>query len=186
MDYSILENDVELIEKYKKGDKSSLEKIYYKYKKQLLKIIWYYVHDIHDVEDVMQTLFLKLITGINKYKPYKDVKFKTWLFRVAVNTAKDFLRKKKPEINIEQIDSLEDSREELTEKIADHELIKKIRKSVILLPLKYREVISLLYFENLTYDEVAKILRKPVGTIKSRINYALNLLRKKFNVDLNK
>ncbi len=187
MKYSISDSDVELIEKYKKGDKRSLEKIYFKYKKQLLKIIWYYVHNSQDVEDIMQALFLKLITGINKYKPYKNVKFKTWLFRVGVNTAKDFLKKKRPEVdevnevNIEQIDSIEDKREELTEKMADRELIKEIRKSVMLLPIKYREVVTLLHFEDLTYEEVAAILKKTVGIVKSRMNYALNLLRKKFN-----
>ena len=184
MNNSIIDNDAELIKKYKKGDKTSLEKIYHKYKKHLLKIIWYYVHDIHDVEDIMQTLFLKLITGIKKYKPYKGVKFKTWLFRVAVNSAKDFLKKKKPELNIEQIESIIDTRQGATEKIADKELIKEIRKSVMLLPLKYREVISLRYFENLANKEIAIILKKPVGTIKSRTNYALNLLKKRFNIDL--
>ena len=106
-------------------------------------------------------------------------------YRVAINTAKDFLKKKKPEVDLGQLETIGDSREKITDRIANKELITEIRKSVIRMPLKYREVISLIYFENLKYDEVADILNKPVGTIKSRVNYALNLLRKKFKVDLN-
>ena len=180
MESSASDNDIELIEKYKNGDKRSLEKIYYKYKKRLLKIIWYYVHNIDDAEDVLQLLFIKIINNISKYKPYKDVKFRTWLFRIAINTAKDFLKKKKKgEINIENLDFIEDKSEKIEEKIADKELIKEVRECIMLLPLKYREVISLIYFEGLKYDEVAEILSRPIGTVKSRINYALKLLRKR-------
>ncbi len=180
MEPSTSDNDIELIEKYKNGNKQSLEKIYYKYKKRLLKIIWYYVRNIDDAEDVLQALFIKIINNINKYKPYKDVKFRTWLFRIAINTAKDFLKKKKKgEINIENLDFIEDKSEKIEEKIADKELIKEVRECIMLLPLKYREVISLIYFEGLKYDEVAEILSRPIGTVKSRINYALKLLRKR-------
>lgn len=183
MESPVSDNDIELIEKYKNGDKRALEKIYYKYKKKLLKLIWYYVRNIYDAEDVLQILFIKIIKNISKYKPYKDVKFRTWLFRIAINAAKDFLKKKKGEINIENLDMIEDKSEKIEEKIADKELIKDVRKCVMLLPLKYREVISLIYFEGLKYDEVAEILSRPIGTVKSRTNYALKLLRKRLKAD---
>ncbi len=184
MELSSPDNDIELIEKYKKGDKGSLEKIYFKYKKRLLKLIWYYVHNIDDAEDVLQLLFIKLIKNISKYKPYKDVKFSTWLFRIAINTARDFLKKRKIEASIEYPDLIEDIKEKVEDKIINKQFIEEIQNSVSHMPIKYREVISLIYFEGFKYDEAAEILNKPIGTIKSRINYALNLLRKKFNIDL--
>jgi len=183
MNKSSWDEDIELIQRYKKGDRESLEKIYFKYKNQLLKLIWYYVYNRQDAEDIMQMLFIKMIKGINKYKPYKEVKFKTWLFKAAINTAKDFLKKKKPEIDIEQIETLPDSRKGVEDRFAENEIINKIRKNVMRLPLKYKEAVSLRYFEDLPYNEIAYILKKPVGTIKSRINYAVNLLKSRLELE---
>lgn len=176
------DNDIPLIEKYNQGDIRSLETIYNKYKKQLLRLIWCYVYNAHDAEDILQTLFLKLMNCLDKYKPYKNVKFKTWLYKVATNTAKDFLRKKKRFIHLDKIDFIEDKHSRVVEKIEEDQMIKEMRKNVLSLPLKYREVVSLVVFNEFKYEEAATILNKPVGTIKSRMNYALNLLKKKFKV----
>ncbi|MBU1077326.1 MAG: RNA polymerase sigma factor [Spirochaetes bacterium] len=178
------DEDIRLVDKYKNGDKRSLETLYNKYKVKLLRIIWYYVYDRQDAEDILQTLFLKLIKKIHKYKHYKDVKFRTWMYMVASNTAKDFLRKKRPTVNIETVENyIENKYEKVFKKVESMEMIKEVQKKVLLLPIKYREVISLIFFENFKYDEVASILNKPLGTIKSRANYAMNLLRKQFKVD---
>jgi len=174
-------DDLKLVEKFKEGEKSALQKIYFKYKEKLSKLIWYYVKNIDDVEDVLQILFLKLIKKIYKYTPYKNVKFSTWLYRVTVNTAKDYLKTKSKDLNIENYDWLRNVEDDITEKIEERDLINQVRKKVFSLPLKYREVIILVYFENLSYKEVAQILKKPIGTIKSRVNYALGMLKKNFN-----
>lgn len=175
-------NDLELVISYKNGNKNSLEKLYIKYKRSLLRIIWYYVNNLEDAEDVLQMLFLKLIDSIKKYKIYKDVKFRTWLYRVAINTAKDFLKKKKCKLNIDFNVDIIDNRMDVIENLENKEVVIKVRNSIFQLPDKYKELITLIYFENLRYEDVAKILNKPVGTIKSRCNYALNLLRKKMGV----
>lgn len=180
------DEDIPFVKRYINGDNRSLEIIYNKYKNRLLRIIWSYVYDIHDAEDILQTLFLKLIKGLKKYKPYKNVKFRTWLYKVASNTAKDFLRKKKYVLNIEDMKNyIEDKYEKVYKKIESIEMLKELQMRVMYLPLKYREVINLIFFESLKYEEVASILNKPIGTVKSRLNYALNLLRKKLKVDSN-
>ncbi len=174
------EKDEILIEKYKNGDKSSLEKIYIKHKKSLLKLIWYYVHNIEDAEDILQTVFEKLIKNIYKYKKQEGTSFKTYLYKITINSCKDFLRRKSIR-NLLKLDSIKEVGEidKNINKIERNEIIRQIHKSVRNLPVKYRDVIILIYYENLKYEEVADILNKPVGTIKSRSNYALNLLRKK-------
>lgn len=179
------DEDIQLVKKYIDGDIWCLEILYNKYKNKLLKVLWYYVYDTQDAEDILQTLFLKLMNSLKKYKLYKDVKFKTWLYRVTANTAKDFLRKKRNDIDINNIGQIKDKYSNMIGKLEENELIKEVQKSVIKLPLKYREVMSLIFFEELQYKEVAIILKKPLGTIKSRMNYALNLLRKKFKVNIN-
>lgn len=178
----MIDDDIQLVESYKNGNKSSLETLYLKYKKKILRIIWYYVNNIEDAEDILQSLFLKLIDKIGKYKVYNNIQFRTWLFRVAINTAKDHLKMKKPVLNIEKISEIRDVKKGIAEELEMKESLLKIRKCIFELPLKYREVISMIFLENMKYEDVARILNRPVGTIKSRSNYAVNLLKKKMGV----
>lgn len=169
-----------LIQEFKNGNRSSLEKLYLKYKKSLFRLIWYYVQNIDDAEDILQMVFEKLIKNIHKYSPQKDVSFKTYLYRISINQCKDFLRHKKL-LNWIKMDSVKEiaERDANIEAIEKEEIKSLVRKSVKELPSKYRDVIILIYFENMKYDEVANILNKPLGTVKSRVNYGLKLLRKK-------
>ncbi|MDD5066154.1 MAG: RNA polymerase sigma factor [bacterium] len=176
---TVHDDDIELVENFRDGDKSSLEKLYIKYKRYLLRIIWYYMNNMEDVEDVLQDLFLKLMDGLKRYRVLAGATFKTWLFRVAVNTAKDHLRKKKQGIPVADIERYEDKGPGWLEQMEKKELLEEVRKQVFRLPLKYREVVVMVFFEDLKYEEVAQILRKPVGTIKSRSHFALNLLRQR-------
>lgn len=169
-----------LIQEFKNGNKSSLEKIYVKYKNSLFRLIWYYVQNIEDAEDILQMVFEKLIKNIHKYNPQKDVRFKTYLYRISINLCKDFLRHKKI-LNLIKMDSVKEIAEydANIEEIEKEEIKSLVRRSVKELPSKYRDVIILIYFEDMKYDEVANILNKPLGTIKSRANYGLKLLRKR-------
>jgi RNA polymerase sigma-70 factor (ECF subfamily) len=180
MDPHNIDNDLELINRFKKGDTKSLEILYNNYKDKLLKLIWYYVYNQQDAEDILQNVFMKLLRSIFKYTPRKNVLFRTWLFRVAINSAKDHLKKKKMDVNLDMIKEPDDEREYLESKMEQSELQNQLIREVLKLPVKYRDVIYLIYFEEYSYKEASAILKKPLGTIKSRLNYALNLLKGKF------
>ncbi len=173
--------DEELIQNFKKGNNRSFELIYEKYKRSLLKLIWYYVNRKEDAEDILQSVFYKVVKNIHKFKPEKGASFKTWLYRIAINSCKDFLRTRKQEIGIDFIDDMKDTSS--TDEIEDKLMVEKIRKEVFKLPIKYREVIVMIYFEGMQYNEAAEILKKPVGTIKSRLNYGINLLKNRMGVN---
>lgn len=173
------DDDLILVDQYQNGDQSSLEQIYFKYKKRLLRLLWYYVHHMEDAEDLLQTLFMKLISGLKMYRRRQGVLFRTWLFRVAVNTAKDHLRKKRFTVRVEDWEKVKDPSGGLIENAEKKELAREVRSGVMCLPLKYREVLVMIYFEGLKYEDAAKILNRPLGTVKSRCHYGLELLRKK-------
>jgi RNA polymerase sigma-70 factor (ECF subfamily) len=179
-------SDLILIKEYLNGNKKALEKIYLKYKKPLFNLIWCYVNNIEDTEDLFQTVFEKLIKNIHKYKPQKNSQFKTYLFKIAINSAKDFLRKKKllKFIKLENVKKIgeEDKNMEIIE---NSDIMQFLKNEIMKLPAKYRDVIILIYQQNLKYSEVSKILGKPIGTIKFRVNYAISLLKKRLNKGLN-
>ncbi|MBN1898973.1 MAG: RNA polymerase sigma factor [Spirochaetes bacterium] len=169
-----------LVQKFKDGDKRSLERLYQKYKKNLFKLIWCYVQNLQDTEDILQQIFEKLIKNIHKYKKRQNCQFKTYLYRVTINHCKDFLKRRKLQ-NLFTAEALRESGED-DKRLKDIEeacVIDTIRRSVKALPGIYRDVVILIFFENLSYQDVAHILNKPLGTIKSRSHYALQLLRKK-------
>ncbi len=166
-------NEEKLIKEFKKGNKEALKFIYEKYKRSLLKLIWYYVNNKEDAEDILQTVFYKVIKNIEKFSLKKGASFKTWVFRIAINSCKDFLKKKRS-ISLNDIEITAVSN---IEKVEDKILIEKILNALNKIDLKYREVIMMIYLENMKYEEVADILNKPVGTIKSRLNYGINLLK---------
>lgn len=183
MKNNLEEDDKELIKEYKKGNKDSLEVIYTKYKNKLFKLIWCYVNNIEDAEDILQTVFEKLIRKIYSYKPEERASFKTYLYRIAINSCKDFLRRRKilKFIRFDLLKNIGENDNNL-KRIEQNEMLEFVRKSVLELPEKYRDVIILIFYHNLRYEEVSNILNKPIGTIKSRVNYALSLLKKRMEV----
>lgn len=174
------QKDKYLIKQYIKGNKKALEKIYLKYKNSLFNLIWYYVNNAEDAKDIFQTVFEKLIKNIKKYKPKKNISFKTYLFKIAINCSKDFLRKKRI-IKFISFDTLKkvNISDKNYDKIEDSDVMEFIKNEVNKLPSKYRDVIILVYYKKLKYSEVSQILGIPIGTVKFRINYGISLLKDK-------
>ncbi len=174
-------SDEELVKEFVNGKRDSLEKLYFRYKDKLIRLIWYYVNNTEDAEDILQTVFEKLIKSIKKYTVHRDASFKTYLYRIAINSSKDFLKHKRI-LQFIKFDGIKyigeyDKNIQFAE---DNIIVEKVREYVNRLPSKYRDVIVLKYYEDLKYKEIAKILKKPVGTVKSRLSYALNLVRNNF------
>ena len=181
----ILDND--LIEKYLNGDEKSFEILIKKYLTRIYNFVLSIVLDKDIANDITQDVFVKAWKNIKKFN--KDKSFKTWIYTIARNTSIDFLRKKK-NINFSDLES--DDSQDVLEKIPSEELLPDeileikdlsnvLQNAINSLSEKYKTVLLLHYKNDLTFDEISKILNRPIDTVKSQYRRALILLRKILN-----
>ena len=156
-----------------------------RYKKSVYHTILKMVRNVDDAEDLTIESFAKAFKNLDKFK--KDFTFGTWLFRIATNSAIDFLRKKKldtfslsnpsadeggerPDIDVRDKNLTPD------QKAIKDQKIKLVRIFVDKLPPKYQRLLKLRYFEECSYEEIAKEVEAPMGTVKIQLHRAKNLL----------
>jgi len=138
---------------------------------------------MHVAEDAAQETFIQAWLKLKSYRPQSSLK--TWLYRIAVNTAIDMLRKEKRILPSEIDDlNLRDSNPGPETLAANSEQTEMVQEAVLALPDASRAVLVLREFEGLSYKEIAESLEIPVGTVMSRLNYARKLLREKLEVKL--
>jgi len=184
MDNEFRFTDEELILRFQKGDEQSYVELVNRYRDRLINYIYRFVNDIESAEDIVQDTLVKLYTHKHYYK--NIAKFSTWIYTIAGNLAKTELRKKKTRkvTNLSQIGP-EDKDYELpsvepeTDKIVQSEYIeKRIQEAINKLPLHFKTVTILRDIQELSYEEISKIVDVPLGTVKSRINRARLQLQK--------
>ena len=114
---------------------------------------------------------------MQKHEQLKDLeKMDAWLFRILHNTWMEYLRKYKPTLDLDDIDSADDETPESF--LSDEQLVKRVRQAVSRLPMAQRQVVSLIDLEGCSYIEVTEILDIPIGTVMSRLNRARTALKK--------
>lgn len=139
-------------------------------KENIYRLAYSYVKNKEDALDIVQESIYKALTSIGLLKNPEAVK--SWLFRIVVNTSLDFLRKHK-KVQLVDDEALEYYSSGAEDVYPDMDLERTLDE----LPLKYRSVIVLRYFEDLKIEEVAEILNENVNTVKTRLYQALQLLR---------
>jgi RNA polymerase sigma-70 factor (ECF subfamily) len=155
------------------------------YLKPVFNFVFRMAGNAKDAEDITQEVFIKLWKNLKKYEPGKN--FKAWLFSIARNTAIDWLRKRK-NISFSEFED-EEGENQLFNLVPDagpwpDELAVKAENSKIMdemvgkLPVIYKEVIVLRYKNQFTFEEIGKITKRPLNTVKSQHQRALNSLRK--------
>lgn len=169
--------DNELVDLAKQGDMKALGSLMEKYDPILTQVLRKYVRDSHELEDIKQDVFCKLMKSIGKFRG--DSAFYTWLYRIAVNTAKNYLLSydKRNTIKEVDMDKIETSLENIFAKDSeDPELFieycktqESIFEIIDKLPLDLRTSLLLRDFEGLTYNDISYVMGCPLGTIKSRI-----------------
>lgn len=174
----------------KKKDISAYEKLYDEYSGIVGGIARSYLN-ADDVEDVIQEVFLRVFKSVKRFKG--DSAFSTWLYRIAVNVCKDFLKRysKRSETIVdfedEEIPFQEPvSEENIEQKIASEYEMESFEEILGKLSEEDRLFITLRDIENLDYEEISGIVGKPLGTVKSRIHYARKKLRnllQKYGID---
>ena len=168
------------------GDETALAPLIEKYKRMVYRLAMQITKNHADAEDVMQETFLKVYCSIRTFR--KDAAFETWVYRIAVNEALNFVkrRERRQERTIETTAEAEfemDMRYRATRASDPHvhaekaELRRYVTEAVNSLPLKHRTVVILHEFEGLTHAEIASILNCSEGTVRSRLHYARKKLR---------
>jgi RNA polymerase sigma-70 factor (ECF subfamily) len=164
------QTDEVLIELYRNGDEAALAVLIKRHFASIYSYIYRFVHHASAAEDVTQEVFIKVWRQIDRFKP--GMGLRPWLFRIARNTAIDYLRKKKAipfsyfaDQGGEAVfaDADADSLEQAMEK-EDQALLDEAVQD---LPLKYREVVLLRAEQGLTFEEISTALSKPLNTVKS-------------------
>ncbi len=167
-------SDEKLILRFQEGDINAYNELVKRYKDRLLNFVFRYFNNVEQAEDVVQDTLIKLYTHANYYK--NIAKFSTWIFTIAKNNALTELRKNKRK----RTDSLytDDGRfldigskeESLESKVQNEIAIDQLNKFLDQIPENFRIAVVLRDFQELSYEEISKILEIPIGTIKSRIN----------------
>ena len=184
MDNQFSYTDEELIARFQEGDEQAYTELVNRYRGKLMTFVYRFVNDMEQAEDIIQDTMLKLYTHKHYYR--NIAKFSTWIYTIAGNLAKTELRKRKHQkvTNISQMGP-EDRDYELpsvapeTDEVVQSEYIeKKIQAAIQNLPLHFRTVTILRDIQELSYEEISKIVEVPLGTVESRINRARLQLQK--------
>lgn len=169
--------DVELVRRVQAGDTRAFDLLVLKYQHKILHLIGRYVHDPSSAQDVAQEAFIKAYRGLRNFRG--DSAFYTWLYRIAINTAKNFLvtesrRTPDYEINAEDAEHLNGEsglKEYATpeRELLSEEIKRQIFKAMEDLPEDLKSAIVLRELEGMSYEEIAQVMECPIGTVRSRI-----------------
>jgi len=179
--------DQKLVERVQRGDKNAFNLLVTKYQHKVANLVSRYVKNHSDVPDIVQEAFIKAYRALPNFRG--DSAFYTWLYRIAVNCAKNHTvasNRKPPGSDIEVEDAeIYDSGEALRENASPEKLLltneikKVIFDTIEQLPEDLRTAINLRELEGLSYEEIAHIMDCPVGTVRSRIFRARDAVDKK-------
>lgn len=169
--------DNQLVVRVQKGDKRAFDLLVLKYQYKVHAIVARFVRDSDEVRDVVQEAFIKAYRAIPKFRG--DSQFYTWLYRIAVNTAKNYLvaRSRRPPSSDVDLDDAEyySGSEQLKDvgspenQLFRNQLETVINQAILELPEDLRTAVTLREYEGLSYEDIAAIMDCPVGTIRSRI-----------------
>jgi len=171
------EIDQQLVVRVQRGEKAAFDLLVTKYQHRVAKLVSRYVRDRAEAEDVVQEAFIKAYRAIKGFRG--DSAFYTWLYRIAVNTAKNYLdsqgrRPPASGVDVEGAELLDaggNLREQATpeRQLLTDEIAGTVHRVMEQLPEDLRTAISLREIDGLSYEEIARIMDCPIGTVRSRI-----------------
>ena len=172
------EIDQQLVERAQRGDKRAFELLVLKYQRKLGRLLSRFVRDPAEVEDVTQEAFIKAYRALPSFRG--DSAFYTWLYRIGINTAKNYLvalGRRAPTttgFDNEEAEGFEDAEQLRDSSTPESELEGKeiaatVNRAMDALPADLRTAITLREIEGLSYEEIASVMNCPVGTVRSRI-----------------
>jgi RNA polymerase sigma-70 factor (ECF subfamily) len=181
--------DEELVAKVQRGDKVAFDFLVIKYQHKIIQLVNGYVKDPSEAQDVAQEVFIKAYRALGNFRG--EAAFYTWLYKIAINTAKNYLlsrarRNSNSHVDIQDAEVLEQAQQlrniETPERqLLNEEIIDTIKAVIDNLPEDMRTAIILREFEGMSYEEIAEAMDCPVGTIRSRIFRARDAIDSKLN-----
>ena len=181
------DNDQELVRRVQAGDQSAFNLLVLKYPHRVLKLVGRFVHDATEAEDVAQEAFLKAYRALSSFRG--DSAFYTWLYRIAINTAKNALvsqRRRPVDFDLDLQDPEQFERQAKLKEadtpegvLLTEEIREVVERAMEQLPEDLRTAIVLRELEGLSYEEIAEAMDCPVGTVRSRIFRAREAIDKK-------
>jgi len=171
------QDDQLLIARVKKGDKKAFDKLVIKYQQRIIQLVRRYIRDESEAQDVAQEVFIKTYKALANFRG--ESAFYTWLYRIAVNTAKNYLvfrarRSSDHEVDVDDAENFEgafklkegDTPEHL---LLSEEIRKMIQQTIESLPDDLKSAIRYRELDGMSYEEIAHKMDCPVGTVRSRI-----------------
>ncbi|MGS0742029.1 RNA polymerase sigma factor RpoE [Glaciimonas sp. GG7] len=182
------EIDQLLVERVQRGDKKAFELLVIKYQRKLMRLVSRLVRDQAEAEDVVQEAFIKAYRALPQFRG--DSAFYTWLYRIGINTAKNYLvtqGRRAPtstESNSEEAETFDDGQQlrdinTPESLLATKQIAQTVNVAMETLPDELRTAITLREIEGLSYDEIAEAMGCPIGTVRSRIFRAREAIAEK-------
>jgi RNA polymerase sigma factor (sigma-70 family) len=179
--------DLEIVARVQTGDVAAFDRLIQKYRERIFGIIYNMTSNREDAADLTQDAFIKAFQSIRRFGGQSS--FFTWLYRIAVNSTLSHLRKARLRsfFSLERIDSDEPVAKEIISALTDkagaerdayvRELQEKLNDAMQKLSIKHRTVVTLFEIDGLTHQEIAEVMNCSVGTVRSRLHYAKQLLQ---------
>lgn len=173
-----MEPDIELMLRFTQGDLTAFEELLRKHKNMVINLAYRIIQNYSEAEDIAQEVFLKIYNSAKTYKP--EAKFSTWVYKITVNLSLNRLRGKKhlPTLPLEETLPISDPNSPETN-LEKQELINKVRTALNSLPENQKLAVTLRRYENLSYEEIAKIIGTSVSAVDSLIQRAKQNLKLK-------
>ena len=192
------DSDAMLVQRAVAGDPSAFELLVIKYQRRIQRLIGRMVRDVDLVEDIAQETFIRAYRALHQFRG--DAQFYTWLYRIAVNTAKKFLldMKRDPTVSENAFRSNDDDDETSWvkhEPIADEtpetvlaakEIAAAVNAALLALPNDLQQALTLREIEGMSYEEIGEVMNCPIGTVRSRIFRAREAISNKVKPMLEK
>lgn len=172
----------ELLNMIAKGDEYAFRQLYDQIHDNLFFFIYRMVRDKEMAEDVHVEVFTEVWRSAKKFKGQSKVK--TWIFGIARNLSMNALRNQKKHLNIDDVENtyMNESTEYVDESAGNRQVARKsiIKEALLTISLKHREILDLVFFHEMNYQEISELLNIPLNTVKTRVFYAKQALRKSF------
>lgn len=177
MERDLVVTDLELVEKVKSGDRRAFSELVKRHQRSVLRLSLRFVKDMDTAEDVTQEAFIKAYEKLNSFEGRAS--FKSWLFQIAVNTARNKIREwKRDTVDIDDVQLAVDAEAETT--LVHTAVADILHSEVEKLPFKQKTALVLRVYEDLSFNEIADIMQCPYDTAKANYRHALMKLRQTF------
>ena len=181
------DSDLSMVREVQAGDVARFDQLVMKYRARVYGVVYHLTSNREDASDLTQDAFIKAFQSVNRFQGQSS--FFTWLYRIAVNSTLTHLRKQRLRtfFSFETIDHEDDVAADVVAALTDatgadretfaHELQEKLNEAMQKLSIKHRTVITLFEIDGLSHQEIAEVMDCSVGTVRSRLHYAKQLLQ---------